>query len=180
MGVSYRFLATVDEGRLVLEWFRALKERPTESERENGTLFYFGQFGQLSSETQNSPLVNVFLPARRRNVLTTIGEVHFLATPITRFVGLSKLNRDFRDWLKANLCVFSHDPSSIREWDYYLEGSVRNHDGEIYALPGGIDALKNGAYFVADDEEVFVHGEGEDGLELVVRKPRSRWVTRSF
>src|SRR5262249_33200405 len=99
MGKTYRFLATVEEASAVLDWFRALPEEPVESVREDGSLFYFRDFGPLDSDAKKSPLVNVFLPARTRGVLTTIGEVHFLATPLSTFAGLSNINKRFREWL---------------------------------------------------------------------------------
>ena len=47
MGITYRFLATVAEGLTVLDWFRMLPELPGESALEDGSLFYFPNFGQL-------------------------------------------------------------------------------------------------------------------------------------
>jgi hypothetical protein len=107
MGSTYRFLATPDEVSAVLEWFRALPERPTESCREAGRIFFFAGFGPLHTDVRKSPVASVFLPVRRNNVLTTIGEVHFLATPQSQFAGLKKINKQFRSWIEANPCVFS-------------------------------------------------------------------------
>jgi hypothetical protein len=156
MGVIHRFLATVDEGSSVLDWFRWLPERPVESAHDKGSLFYFRDFGPLQSDVKKSPVVNVFVPARKRGVLTTIGEVHFLATPLSAFRELNKLNRRFRQWLRENPCVYSHRRDFVHEWDYFLEGSAKNWDSDIYALAAGMTALQRGAYFVADYDNDFV------------------------
>ena len=111
-------------------------------------------------------MVSVFLPVRKRGVLTTIGEVHFLATPLSEFPGLHRINKRFRDWLSANPCVYSHKPGFAHEWDYYLEGSAKNWDPEIFALPAGMQALQNGSYFVAGDDNDFVLDRVCQSLEL--------------
>jgi len=155
MGTTYRFLATVDEASSVLDWFRLLPEEPVESAHDAGVLFHFREFGPLDSDAKTSPLVSVFMPLRKRSVLTTIGEVHFLATPVSTFPALNRINKRFRDWLKENPCVYSHRPDFEHAWDYFLEGSAKNWDSDIFALPAGMAALKDGSYFVAaDDNEV--------------------------
>ena len=96
MGTTHRFLATVEEASAVLDWFRSLPENPVETTRSGGSLFCFRDFGPLESEARKSPVANVFLPVRKRGVLTTIGEVHFLATPLSAFPGLNKTKKRFR------------------------------------------------------------------------------------
>lgn len=169
MGTTYRILATVEEGSAILDWFRALPERPVESVRDDGSLFYFRDFGPLDSDAKKSPVVSVLLPLRTRGVLTTIGEVHFLATPLSAFSGLAKINRRFREWLAMNPCVYSRRPDFIHEWDYYLEGSAKNWDPDIRALPAGMAALQRGAYFVD-------HGDNNFVLDRVCRALQLRGV----
>jgi hypothetical protein len=98
MGMTYRFLATVEEAPTVLDWFRSRPERAVESAHDAGSLFYFRDFGTLDSDSKKSPVVNVFTPVRKRGVLTTIGEVHFLATPLTSFPGLNKINKGLKQY----------------------------------------------------------------------------------
>ncbi len=66
MGSVYRFLSTVEEAPVVLDWFRMLQDAPVESAHEQGTLFFFGQFGAPDPEPTKSPLVSVILPASKR------------------------------------------------------------------------------------------------------------------
>jgi hypothetical protein len=152
MGTTYRFLATVDEGVAVLDWFRSLPEPPTESPRPAGAVFYFRDCGQLQPEPSRSPIVNVFLPVRRRGALTTIGEVHFLATPLSAFPKLNGVSKQFRKWLGKHACVFSRRPGFSSEWNYYLEGSIRNWDSDIFALTNGLAAIRSGEYFISEDD----------------------------
>ena len=166
MGTTYRFLATVDEASVVLDWFRELPDQPVESVCNDGVLYYFRQFGALGSDPKKSPVVSVFLPVVKRGVLTTIGEVHFLATPLSTFPKLHRISKKFRDWLSANPCVYSRKPDFVHEWDYYLEGSARNWDPEIFALPAGLQALQKGAYFVAGDDNDLVLDRVCQSLEL--------------
>jgi hypothetical protein len=166
MGATYRFLSTVEEAPVVLDWFRTLPEHPVEHARDAGSLFYFRDFGPLDSDAKKSPLVNVFMPVQKRGVLTTIGKVHFLATPISAFSGLRKVNTRFREWLGANPCVYSHRPDFTHDWDYFLEGSAKNHDADIFALSAGMVALQNGSCFVADQDNEAVLGRVCRALEL--------------
>lgn len=152
MGTTYRFLATVEEASVILDWFRVLPERPVETVRGNGSLFYFHDFGSLESDAKKSPVVNVILPVRKHGILTTIGEVHFLSTPLSAFPGLNKINKRFRVWLAENPCVYSQRADFIHEWDYFLEGSAKNWDPEIFALPNGMAVLRRGSYFVAGSD----------------------------
>lgn len=168
MGTSYRFLATVDEAVAVVDWFRALPEPPVESPRSDGVLLYFRSFGPLNSK-DDSPLVGINLPVRARGVLTSIGEVNFLATPMTRFPQLNRVAQQFRKWLFANPRVYSHRRDFVHEWDYYLEGTSKNWDGDIYALPNGMTALRRGEYFIA-------HHDLSGSLDLVCRKLELRDV----
>jgi hypothetical protein len=163
MGATYRFLATVEEAGIVLDWFRARPESPVENPLEFGSVFYFRVFGTLDPDPHSSPLVNVFVPRRKRGVLTTIGEVHFLAM---RFPGLKKTAAEFRMWLQAHPRVYSHHPDFTHEWDYFLEGSAKNWDSDIFAFPAGMAALQRGDYFVSDDDNESVLDKVCRALEL--------------
>jgi hypothetical protein len=169
MGTTHRFLATVEEASAVLDWFRSLPEQPVESAHDAGALFYFRDFGAFDLDTKKSPVVDVLMPACKRGVLTTIGEVHFLATPLSGVPALKKISIRFRDWLRQNPCVYSHRPDFVHDWDYFLEGSAKNWHSDIFALPEGMRALRRGCYFVAACDN-------EAGLDLVCRALQLRGV----
>jgi hypothetical protein len=117
MGTTYRFLAEIDEAILIIDWFRELPEPPTENRHEDGILFYFDQVGPLLEDSKSSPLVNVFLPKKTREVLTTAGEVHFLTSPMKMFPQLVEVNRKFWKWLKQYQLVYTRKPDpAIKKW----------------------------------------------------------------
>lgn len=169
MGTAYRFLAEIDEARLIIEWFRELPEPPTESHHEDGVLFYFDKFGPLLEDPKSSPLVNVFLPKKQHGVLTTVGEVHFLATPMKMFTQLAEVNHKFRKWLKKYHLVFTRKADHDNRFDYFLEGSIKNWDSDVYALPLAFDALGKGKYFVN-------HGDTDHLLGTLCKQLRLRGV----
>jgi len=156
MGTTYRFICDPAAPNPVVEWFRALEDPPEEIAVEGGLWLYFRSIGTLakaadgSVDEKHSPLVSLFLPAVRRGVLWTVGEVHFLPTPLRpTYPRLHAISASLAKWLDTFECVFSTRPGSRNEWDYYLEGSVRNWDSRVYALAGGLEALRRGQYFVA-------------------------------
>lgn len=87
-GVTYRFIADPSEPSEVLSWFRDLKIAPELVEKEHGVLLYFRESGPLQMQShgtvdfKRSPVVSVVIPRVQRGVLWTVGEVHFLATPL--------------------------------------------------------------------------------------------------
>ena len=162
MGAIYRFIADPNEPSPVLAWFRGLAPSPREIATPRATAFHFESMGELVQrpgggfDTKNSPLVNVFSPRVKRGALWTVGEVHFLATPLRQtFPQLDATSRAFAKWLKQQQCVFSNKAGCENKFDYYLEGSIRNYDPSVYAFPGGLAALDEGRYFAADDDGDF-------------------------
>lgn len=164
MGTTYRFIANPREPSEVISWFRALRVPPEEIQGKGGLWLYFRQCGPLSNSEndgsvnpQQSPIASIFLPQIRRGVFWTVGEVHFLATPLRkRFPELHKVSTAFGKWIKNFECVFSNKPGFNNEWNYYLEGSIRNYDQPVFAFESALHALKKGQYFVGDGDNTFV------------------------
>ena len=162
MGVSgkktwtiHRYIEAPNEPSPVLAWLRAASGQAEEIPVPRGLAFHFRQFGELvatgdnSVDVHRSPVVTVFVPHVRRGILWTVGEVHVWATPLRQlFPGLHRLSRAFARWLQQFACVFANGHARRREWEYHLEGSVRNSDPAIFALPSGLEALNSGRYFV--------------------------------
>jgi len=177
MGATYRFLAIGEETEVVLDWFRRQPNPPEVLDKPGGQLLYFRAFGPLAVladgsgiDVRRSPLVSLFRPTRKRGVLWTAGEVHFLSTPLRgTFPPLHSLSRRFQGWLSSFDRVFSRKPSWLGEWDYYLEGSIRNYDAEVFALPQAMQALRRGQYFVGESD-------GEWVLDKLCRSLRHRGV----
>ena len=157
MAATFRFLATESERDAVLDWFRGLPNAPRLVATRYGAVLHFTDVGPLVGlpgpvEATKSPIVTVFVPRRCRGVLLTAGEVHFHATPLrNQFPALYQISRKFARWLQQFDRVFSRG-SSAREWDYYLEGSLRNFDSDIFALPEAMTCLRRGQYFISDGD----------------------------
>jgi hypothetical protein len=163
MGTTHRYLEDPNGDSLVLGWLRRaaldLLEVPMPPD---GVSLYFREFGPLmlsddgSLDSHRSPMVSVFLPRTRRGILWSVGEVHFLPTPLRKlYPGMEKLNRRFSAWMRQFECVFANGYCPRPECTYHLEGSAQTYGSPIFALPSGLAALNLGRYFVARDDSEF-------------------------
>lgn len=175
MGNSFRFIAAPSETSEVLAWFESLPLPPDAISTDYGYVLYFRECGPLRYQTdgridaQASPVATVFLPKTRRQLLWTVGEVHFLSTPLrSQFPSLQKVNSAFSRWLKEFPCVFSNKRRD-KEFSYYLEGSIQNYDAPVYAFETGMTALQEGRYFVGQ-------GDSEARIDILCRTLRLRGV----
>ena len=159
-GKTHFILATEADTEIVLRWFRERPAAPDFVEHPRGWTLYFRTLGPLvrmpdepqKIDVSRSPVVNIFAPRRRRGVLLTAMEVHFLTT-LSHFPAMGAINRAFHRWLGQAERVYSAKPSAaLSDWDYYLEGSIRNFAEEVFALPSAMEALRKGQYFVTDRE----------------------------
>jgi hypothetical protein len=163
VGTTHRYLEDPQGDSLVLGWLRRaaldLLEVPVPPD---GVSLYFREFGPLvlsddgSLNPNRSPMVSIFLPRIRRGILWTVGEVHFVPTPLRKqYPGMEKLNRRFSAWMRQSECVFAKGYSPRPEWAYHLECSAQAYSSPIFALPSGLEALNSGQYFVARDDSEF-------------------------
>jgi hypothetical protein len=141
---------------MVRSWFKKLPVPPEEIESGQNLILYFSHFGSLGRlpggtiNFKASPIVSVFLPKKRRGALWTAGEVHFNATSLPKsFPELHKVNLGFAKWLRTFEKVHPYE-GQMDPFAYYLEGSVRNYDSPVFALPSGLAALKREQYFVCE------------------------------
>jgi len=158
MGVTHRFIANPRETSEVLRWFRTCDSPPDEVSADEALTLYFSCCGSLAYSSDGkvdpkaSPVATLFHPQIKRGALWTVGEVHFLATPLRKqFPELQKVNSAFRNSLSSFDCVFPNQRAD-NEFDYYLEGSIKNFDPPVYALDSGWAALKSGQYFIGHSD----------------------------
>jgi len=158
VGSTFRFIEDPAAASSVLTWFRSLKAPPREVQTERGFTLHFQDVGPVAYDAHGhidskaSPLASVFVPCVRRGALWTVGEVHFLATPLRdRFPALHKISSAFAKWLSAHECVYSNKRNS-NPFSYYLEGSIQNFDPDVFAFESALSALNAGRYFVAEDD----------------------------
>lgn len=159
MGLTYRFIEQPGERSEVFDWFRSQPQAPEErAVTDRSVVLYFHALGALAMQSngeidsRSSPVVTLFKPRTRRGLLWTVGEVHFLPTPLRlKFPELHEISRRFAKWLSAMECVYSNKRAE-NEFGYYLEGSIKEYDSPVYALPSGGAALRDGRYFVGEGD----------------------------
>lgn len=162
MGTTYRFIADPSESSEVLKWFARLPDPPVQVRTERSVVLYFKTYGRLvydasgELDAKSSPVANVFLPRARRGILWTVGEIHFLTTPLRgKFPSLYGVSSRLNQWLKMHECVYSHDMQDSA-YNYYFEGSTKSKIPPIFAFDSGLKALTSGRYFVSDDDNELV------------------------
>lgn len=156
MATTYRYLAIGGEHGRILDWFASLDSPPMVVDTPTGAVLHFASLGLLvrredgSIDPTASPLASFIPPRRRRGSLWTVGELHFLTVDLrAAYPELDRIRRGLHAWLGQFELVFDGRPG---EWDYFLEGSVRNTSADIYALPEAFRGLRHETYFVADDD----------------------------
>jgi hypothetical protein len=170
-----RFIEDPSQTSSVLQWFRRQDLVGEESSTDWGIALFFRSLGPLrhkpdgSIDSERSPIVTIHLPRARRQILWTVGEVHFLSMPLNQFHRLASLRRSFLRWFKEYPLIYDHPRNGPHEFDYYLEGSAMNW-GPIRAFPSGMSALKAERYFVSCRES-------DGSLSTLCKKLRLRGVT---
>jgi hypothetical protein len=170
---TVRYLAVDGEDAIVSDWFGRLDPEPVRSATARSTTLYFRDHGPLTFDSNGdidpraSPVATWFPSRQRRSILWSAGEVHFLATPLrAQFPRLDRIRSQFVTWLSQFELVHDRPPG---DWDYYLEGSIRQYASRVYALRGASAGLRRGTYFVADDDN-------ERALERICRSLALRGV----
>ena len=110
--------------------------------RDVSVVFYVRDSGVLSQDLGKSLGVTVSRPVVKRGVLTVVGEVHFLAMPLSSFPKLYRISRRFRDWPSANPRVSSHKPDLVHEWDDDLGDRRRTEIHQYLRHPLGFTFSK--------------------------------------
>jgi hypothetical protein len=176
MASNHPFLGVGADIDLVLQWFENTGEPFRLDDRLDAIVIHFFGMGPLV-ETEDrkavqhqSPLVWIVKPKLIRRCLWTSGEVIFTPTPLKEiFPDLQKMNRRLAKWFQGFPLAYTHKKPNDSEWSYYLEGSLKNWDGKLYALPAAYDSLRQGQYFVH-------HGDASGRLDGVCGYLRLRGV----
>lgn len=154
MPARYSYLALEDDHRLVADWFAALPDEVTVSDRVDRRLIYFRAMATQPLPTddkidqEKTPLVFIQRPQKKRGALWSDAEVYFTPSPFRQFPVLQKISRSFEVWLQEFDLVFTQKDAASCEWSYYLEAGIQNHVEELHALPRAMAALRAGQYFV--------------------------------
>jgi hypothetical protein len=114
---------------------------------------WFKDLGELGDSLDDSPVVLIDAPRQIANGLWTIGRLTFTPTGCrSRFPGLYAMLRRVRARLESETVVWSHRSPAEGQFNYFLEGTVRNHDYVLYGFPSALRSLQSGVYFVDCDE----------------------------
>ena len=159
-----RFIEDPSHPSTVLEWFQRQEFVPEESAFDWGVALVFRSIGSL----QYGPDGSIHLPKVRRQILWTVGEVHFRPSPLSQFPKLATLRRSFLRWFEGCPIIYEQHPAGEHKFDYYLEGSAMNW-GPIRAFPSGMTAIKSERYFVSCRES-------DGALSTLCKKLRLRGV----
>ena len=168
------YLAVDEDQEQVAEWLNALQEERTVNDRADRTVYYFRGMANEplppieQIDQEKTPLIFNIKPQRVRGTLWTDAEVEFTPVPLkAQFPRLYQIHLEFAKWIKSFDFVFSQKDNRFCEWNYYLEGGIRNFDAELYALPQAMKALRLGQYFVH-------HRKNVRGLEALAKTLRLR------
>lgn len=174
MAVRYTYLALEEDHQLVADWFSALSDEVTVSDRSDRLLFYFRAMAtqplpaEDKIDQEKTPLVFIEKPQKKRGTLWTDAEVYFTPTPLKpQFPALQKISQSFAEWLRGFDLVFTQKHALQSEWLYYLEAGIQNYCAELYALPKAMAALRAGQYFVH-------HGASHAQLDVLAKSLRLR------
>ena len=187
MAERFSFLALEEDFKLVTGWFADVPLEVTTHENSDRVVYYYrglakqplainrredlpepwATLGLIEDQSQ-CPLVFINKPQNRRRTLWTDGEVYFTPTPFRRqFPALHRTCKAFASWLGRFDLVFGQKSGAPAQWNYYLEGGIRNFATELFALPQAMAALRRGQYFVH-------YRDSETRLEMIARTLRLR------
>ena len=173
MPARYSYLALEDDHRLVTDWFSALPDEVTVSDRADRRLLYFRAMATQPLpaddriDQEKMPFVFIQRPQKKRGTLWSDSEVYFTPSPFRLFPALQKISRSFVAWLQQFDLVFTQKSAGSCEWSYYLEAGIQNYAEELYALPSAMAVLRAGQYFV--------HHRATDGqLDVLAKSLRLR------
>lgn len=157
MGSTYRYISSEDENREIIDWFSPFE--PELRKSDDALHLWFPSIGELLRDAtgniiqDDSPIVSMYPVKKVRGALLSVGEVHVLPSKLKdKFPELNSINSKFRSWLKKKELVYSKKSNFDGIYNYYLEGSIKNYNQEIYAFPQGLALLKSEQYFVTDGE----------------------------
>lgn len=173
MPARYSYLALEDDHRLVTDWFSALPDEVTVSDRADRRLIYFRAMATrpLSADEmidqEKTPFVFIQRPQKKRGTLWSDAEVYFTPSPFRQFPALQRISRSFSAWIQQFDLVFTQTGAGSCEWGYYLEAGIQSYAGKLYALPSAMAALRSGQYFV--------HHRSTDGqFDVLAKRLRLR------
>jgi hypothetical protein len=136
----------------------------------NSIRFWLRDLGPLGSTLEDSPVVVVYPPRKLSDRLFTLGRFFFPQPELSRrFPAIARIRRKVESDLKGTTVLWTRGATEPGQFDYYLEGSIRNQLRMVYGMHSSIPYLRQEGYFVLGDES-------EPFMETLRRKLALRGV----
>ena len=138
----------------------SLIERVTDSEHDvesanvgNSIRFWLRDLGPLGNTLEGSPVVVFYPPRKLSDRLFTLGRFFFPQPELSKhFPAIARIRRKIEGDLKSTKVLWTRGASDSGQFDYYLEGSIRNQLRTVYGMQSSIPYLRQEGYFVLGDE----------------------------
>lgn len=125
------------------------------SDQENHSRFWFKDFGELGVSLEESPVIQFYPPRKIADHLWTIGRFMFPQSNLQKkYPQLNKIKKTIKEELQRGIQLWNWKHPQEGEFNYYLEGSIKNHDYEIYGMPSSVPYLRKEGYFIEGEETV--------------------------
>ncbi len=119
----------------------------------DGTRFWFRDMGPLGNLIENSPIVVFHRPRQLAAKLWSIGRFFFPQPNLSkRFPELDKIRKAISRDISAATLIWTWKEPENGDFNYYLEGSIRNRDYVLYGMSSCLAYLRSEGYFVGGDE----------------------------
>ena len=133
------------------------------ADKDNHLRFWFKDLGDLGPSLDESPVVLFYPPHKIADRLWTIGRFMFPQVHLQKkYPLLNKIKKTIKEELQRGILLWNWEHPQEGEFNYYLEGSIKNHDYEIYGMPSSLPYLRKEGYFI--------EGEETNGLLDTLRK----------
>jgi len=123
------------------------------SDHPNHLRLWYKDIGELAPTLDESPVVLFFPPCKLADHLWTIGRFFFPQTHLQKkYPKLSKIKKAIAEELQTGVLLWHWKRPQEGDFRYYLEGSIMNHDYQLYGMPSSLPYLKEEGYFIEGEE----------------------------
>ena len=114
---------------------------------------WFKEFGELGASLEESPVIVFYPPRKLANRLWTLGRILFPQSNLQkRYPQLNKIKKAIKEELKRGKLLWSWKRPQDGDFSYYMEGSIKNHDYEVYGMSSAAPYIRGAGYFIEGEE----------------------------
>jgi hypothetical protein len=123
------------------------------SDGENHSRLWFKEYGDLGATLDESPVLLLYPPRQLADRLWTIGRIMFPQTHLQKkYPQLDKIKKTIRRELQKGILLWNWRRPQEGEFNYYLEGSIKNRNYEVFGMPSSLTYLRREGYFIEGEE----------------------------